>query len=62
MPLWCTVMPVTSFLLIPFIPGTIPAYMLAFASALFVMLIRGEGHSSIQRTRYFTTAFLVVGI
>jgi hypothetical protein len=26
------------------------------------MLIRGEGHSSIQRTRYFTTAFLVVGI
>jgi hypothetical protein len=62
MPFWCTVMPVTSFLLIPSIQGTIPAYMLAFASAFFVVLSRDAGPSSIQRTRYLTVALLVAGI
>jgi hypothetical protein len=62
MPLWCTVMPVTSFLLIPSIQGTIPAYMLAFASVLFVILSRVDGPPSIERTRYFKIGFLVAGI
>jgi hypothetical protein len=62
MPLWCTVMPVTSFLLIPSIQGTIPAYMLAFASAFFVVLSRDAEDSSIQRSRYLTMLLLVAGI
>jgi hypothetical protein len=62
MPLWCSVMPLTSFVLIPSMQGTVPAYMLAFASAFFVMLCRDGEQSSIQRTRYFTVALLVTGI
>src|ERR1700736_2514714 len=62
MPLWCTVMPITSLLLIPSIQGTIPAYMLAFASAFFVILSRDSGQPCIQRRRYFTVALLVAGI
>jgi hypothetical protein len=62
MPLWCTAMPVTSFLLIPSVQGTLPAYMLAFASAFFVMLSREDGHSSIQRTHYLKIALLMAGI
>ena len=38
MPLWCILMPLTSFLLIPSVQGTIPAYMLAFVSAFFVIV------------------------
>ena len=34
-PLWALVMPLTSLVLISRIPGTIPAYMLAFASPIF---------------------------
>lgn len=63
MPLWCTVMPLTSFLLIPSVQGTIPAYMLAFASALIVFVSRGEdGQANAQRIRYFTVALVVTGI
>jgi hypothetical protein len=62
MPLWCVLMPLTSFLLVPSAQGTIPAYMLAFVSAFFVMLSRDLGQSSIQRTRYFTVTLLVAGI
>jgi len=62
MPLWCTVMPLTSFLLIPSVQGTLPAYMLAFVSAFFVILSRDDGQPSIQRIRYLTTALLVTGI
>ena len=62
MPLWCTVMPVTSLLLIPSVQGTIPAYVLAFVSALFVVLIRRDGQPSIQRFRYFKIALLMAGI
>ena len=61
-PVWCTLMPLTSFLLIPSVQGTIPAYMLAFASAFFVMLSRNDGQSNIQRDHYFTVALLVAGI
>jgi hypothetical protein len=62
MPLWCILMPVTSFLLIPSIQGTIPAYLLAFASVLFVILSRNTEAAGIQRNRYFMAALLVIGI
>jgi hypothetical protein len=61
-PLWCTVMPVTSFLIVPSFQGTIPAYMLGFLSVLFVALSRDDGHADDRRTRYFMTALLVFGI
>jgi hypothetical protein len=60
-PLWCTVMPITSFLLIPSVQGTIPAYVLAFASAFFVILSRDDGQPSIQRTRYLKLALVIAG-
>jgi hypothetical protein len=62
MPLWCTLMPLTSFLLIPSAQGTTPAYLLAFASAFLVILSRDGGQRSIQRLRYFKVAILVAGI
>jgi hypothetical protein len=62
MPLWCVLMPLTSFLLIRSAQGTIPAYMLAFVSVFFVIVGRDSGQANIQRTRYFTVALLVAGI
>src|SRR5580704_15215815 len=62
MPLWCVLMPLTSFLLIPSVQGTIPAYMLAFASAFFVLMSRNDGQSSAQRCRYLAVALVVAGI
>ena len=62
MPLWCTLMPLTSFLIVPSAQGTIPAYMLAFVSAFFVLVGRGDEQSRIQQTRYFTMGLLVAGI
>jgi hypothetical protein len=61
-PLWCTVMPLTSFLVIPSIQGTIPAYILAFVSAFFVIVGRDDGQSNIQRNRYLTLALIITGI
>lgn len=60
--LWCTAMPLTSFLLIPSAQGTIPAYILAFVSVFFVILGRNDGLPSVQRIRYFTIALLVAAI
>jgi hypothetical protein len=62
MALWCVLMPLTSFLLIPSAQGTIPAYMLAFVSAFFVIVGRDSGQANIQRRLYFTVALLVAGI
>jgi hypothetical protein len=62
MALWCVLMPLTSCLLIPSAQGTIPAYMLAFASAFLVILSRDGGQASIQRTRYFKVALIMAGI
>ena len=62
MPLWCTVMPVTTFLLIPSIQGTIPPYLLAFASAVLVMASAETGWFESQRSRYLSTALLLAGI
>src|SRR5260221_14148529 len=62
MALWCVLMPLTSFLLIPSAQGTIPAYMLAFVSACFVIVGRDSGQANIQRRLYFTVALLVAGV
>ena len=58
-PLWCIAMPVTSLLIIPSVQGTIPAYMLAFVSAFFVLVSRGDETSRAQRRRYITVALVV---
>jgi hypothetical protein len=60
--LWCVAMPVTSFLLVPSVQGTIPAYLLAFVSAFFVIVSRNGGLQNIQRNRYINRALLVAGI
>lgn len=41
---WCVIMPVTGTVLLPSVQGTIPAYMMAFCSVLFVLfrIQRGE--------------------
>ena len=62
MALWCLLMPVTSFLLIRSAQGTIPAYVLAFASVFFVVLSRDGGQRNIQRINYFKVAILMAGI
>jgi hypothetical protein len=60
--IWCVLMPVTSFLLIPSAQGTIPAYVLGFASVFLVILSREDGRPSTQQTRYFKVAVLAGGI
>jgi hypothetical protein len=63
MALWCVLMPLTSFLIIPGAQGTIPAYVLGFISILFVLVSRSDdGQPNIQRTRYFTITLLLAGI
>jgi len=59
---WCILMPLTSFLLIRSAQGTIPAYVLAFVSVLFVTLSRDDAQPCFQRTRYFAMVFLMAGI
>src|SRR5258707_5509655 len=54
--LWCLLMPVTSFLVIRFAQGTIPAYVLAFISVGFVIFGRDSGRPSLQRRRYISVA------
>ena len=55
-------MPLTSFLFIPSVQGSIPAYVLGFVSAGLVMLSHNGGHKNIQRTRYIMAALAVAGI
>ncbi|MBC2606265.1 hypothetical protein [Pelagicoccus albus] len=43
--LWCSVLGVLSFLLIPSVQGTVPAYMLAFASVPVCLLVFYENNS-----------------
>lgn len=43
--IWCLVMPITGTVLIPSIQGTIPAYMMAFASLIFVALRLHNGEA-----------------
>src|ERR1700738_1352240 len=60
--LWCLLMPLTSFLLIPSVQGTIPAYVLGFVSLFFVIVGRDSGQANIERIRYFRVVLLVAGI
>jgi hypothetical protein len=62
MPLWCVLMPLTSFLLIPSVQGTIPAYVLGFVSLFFVIVGRDSGQANIERIRYFRVVLLAAGI
>jgi hypothetical protein len=62
MPLWCLVMPITSFLIVPSIQGTIPAYLMAFASLALVLPSRENGWFESQRAHYLSTALLLAGI
>ena len=55
-------MPLTSFLIVPSIQGTIPAYLMAFASLALVLPNRENGWLESQRARYLSTALLLVGI
>jgi hypothetical protein len=55
-------MPITSFLLIPAIQGTIPAYFMAFASLGLVMASGETGSFELQRNHYLSIAFLCAGI
>src|ERR1700745_1326043 len=52
-------MPVTSFLLIPSIQGTTPAYLLAFVSIFFILLrLKTEGLNE-TNLRYISLLFFV---
>lgn len=62
MPLWCLVMPITSLLIVPSIQGTIPAYLMAFASLALVLPSRENDWFESQRARYLSTALLLAGI
>jgi hypothetical protein len=57
--LWCVLMPLTSFLIIPAAQGTIPAYVLAFVSVFFVILSRNDGQPNVTRIRYFKVAIFM---
>jgi len=56
---WCFVMPITGTLLIPSIQGTIPAYMLAFGSLLFVVARLRFGEVPVPVLRYFRAAGVI---
>ena len=62
MPLWCLVMPITSLLIVPSIQGTIPAYLMAFASLALVLPSRENTWFESQRARYLSIALLLAGI
>ena len=62
MPLWCLVMPITSLLIVPSIQGTIPAYLMAFASLALVLPSRDNGWFESQRARYLSIALLLTGL
>jgi hypothetical protein len=62
MALWCLVMPVTSCLLIPAVQGTIPAYLLGFASVLLVIFSRRGVQAAPEQAGYFKIALLMAGL
>jgi hypothetical protein len=57
---WCVVMPVTSFVVIPAVPGTIPAYLLALASTGFVAARLMSGAIEGRVFGYFKILFSIV--
>ena len=59
--IWCLFMPVTSFLLIPAIQGTIIPYMMGFGSIVFVLTKITSGRFSPEIVGYFKS-FILVGV
>jgi hypothetical protein len=59
---WCLTMPVTSFVIIPAIPGTIIAYLLGFGSLGFVALRMGNGEVPAPLLGYIKTFAMVLGL
>jgi len=57
---WCVVMPVTGTVLIPSVQGTIPAYMMAFCSLLFVFLRLQRGGVPPEVVNYAKTALVAL--
>jgi hypothetical protein len=55
-------MPITSFLIVPSIQGTIPPYLMAFASLALVLPNRENDWFESQRARYLSLALLLAGI
>jgi hypothetical protein len=55
-------MPVTSFLVIPSVQGTIPAYLMAFASFPLVLAAGKMDGFEAQRSRYLGLVFLCAGV
>jgi hypothetical protein len=53
--IWCLLMPVTGFVLLP-VQGTIPAYLLAFASIFWVLMKVRAGEVDPRVVRYFKAA------
>ncbi len=53
--LWALVVPITSFLIVPSLQGTVPAFMLSFASVFVVIAFGGA-----LRSRYFVALGLCV--
>ena len=51
--LWCVVMPVTGYVLIPAVQGTIPAYLMAFGSLILVLCKIRSGEMDVRTRLYF---------
>jgi hypothetical protein len=62
MRIWCVVMPVTGTVLIPSVQGTIPAYMMAFGSMIFVLLRLRHGQMPGAVASYFKALGAVVAL
>ena len=60
MRVWCVVMPVTGTVLIPSVQGTIPAYLMAFTSVIFVLLRMRNGQIPSAVVSYFRVLGVVV--
>ena len=57
--LWCCAMPITGTLLVPSIQGTVAAYMMAFASVIFVFLRIQGGQIPTAVMQYGKSALIV---
>jgi hypothetical protein len=57
---WCLLMPVTGTLLIPSVQGTIPAYVMAFCSFIFVLLRCRNGEIPPTVIQYLRAALFIL--
>jgi hypothetical protein len=58
--IWCIVMPITGTVLLPGVQGTIPAYMMAFGSMIFVYRRVRSGEIPAPVIRHFWTLLSVI--